>query len=193
MQIQRPISAQPIPSEAKLVFKGILFDTYQWEQEMYDGKKKTFEKLKRPDSVAVFPILPNGKILLTRQSQPGRDEFTDVPSGRVDEGEDPLEAGLRELKEETGYTSKDIVLWKAEHATTKIDWVTYVFIAHNCEKVSGMEIDNGEKIELFEASLDELLELSQKKDFRAKEVVVELLHAFYDENKKAELKKIFGI
>lgn len=192
-KIKRPKSAQPIPKHAKCVFKGVMFDVYQWEQEMYDGTKKTFEKLKRPDSVAVFPILPNGKILLTRQSQPGRDEFTDVPSGRIDDGEDPLEAGLRELKEETGYTSNDVILWKAEQATAKIDWAVYIFIAKNCQKVALQNVDHGEKIEVFEATFDELLDLSQRPDFRAKEVVVDFLHAYYNNNKKEELKKLFGI
>lgn len=49
MKIERPKSKQPIPENAKLVFKGKIFDTYQWEQEMYDGSRVTFEKIKRPD------------------------------------------------------------------------------------------------------------------------------------------------
>ncbi len=56
MKIIRPESKQPMPANAKRVFKGVVFDTYQWEQDMYDGTKKTFEKLKRPDTVVVFPV-----------------------------------------------------------------------------------------------------------------------------------------
>ena len=46
MEIQRPKSKQPIPENAKRVFKGIIFDVYQWEQELYNGSKAVFEKLK---------------------------------------------------------------------------------------------------------------------------------------------------
>ena len=70
MKIKRPVSNQPIPKHAKRVFKGVIFDVYQWKQKMYDGSFKTFEKIKRPDTVIVFPVLDNGKILLTKQSQP---------------------------------------------------------------------------------------------------------------------------
>ena len=55
MEINRPQSKQPIPANAKKVFHGVIFDVYQWEQEMFDGTKEIFEKLKRPDTVVVFP------------------------------------------------------------------------------------------------------------------------------------------
>ena len=47
----------------------------QWEQELFDGTMTTFEKLTRPDTVVVFPTLPDGKILLTEQEQPGKEPF----------------------------------------------------------------------------------------------------------------------
>ena len=103
MNIERPKSKQPIPDHAKVVFKGVMFDVYQWEQELFDGSKTTFEKLKRPDTVVTFPILPDGKILLTKQEQSGKEPFIGATGGRVDEGEDILDAAKRELMEETGY------------------------------------------------------------------------------------------
>lgn len=72
MKIERPKSLQPMPENAKRVFKGIIFDVYQWEQEMFDGGKETFEKLKRPNTVVVFPVFPDGRIMLTEQEQPGK-------------------------------------------------------------------------------------------------------------------------
>ena len=51
MKIKRPQSPRPIPPDAKRVFKGKIFEAYQWEQELYDGTKTIFEKLARDDSV----------------------------------------------------------------------------------------------------------------------------------------------
>ncbi len=84
MNLQPPKSKQPIPGNARLVFKGVIFDVYQWEQELFDGTKTTFEKLKRPDTVVVFPVLPNGKILLTKQEQPGKEPFIGATGGRAE-------------------------------------------------------------------------------------------------------------
>ena len=141
MEIKRPKSKQPIPDNAKRVFKGVIFDTYQWEQKMYDGSRVMFEKLKRPDTVVVFPVLSDGRIILTEQEQPGKEPFIGATGGRVDEGEDILEAAKRELLEESGYEAEEFILWDAQHPTSKVDWVVYTFIAKGLKKVEEPNLD----------------------------------------------------
>ena len=191
MNIERPKSKQPIPENAQKVFKGKIFDVYQWEQELFDGTKTIFEKVKRLDTVVIYPILADGSILLTQQEQPGRDPFIDAPSGRVDEGEDVLVAAKRELREETGYEAEEFVLWKAVSPVTKIDWVVYIFIAKNCKKVYEQDLDSGEKVALKSVSFDELLQVSRDKTFRAQESIIDFLEAQIDTNKYKELKELF--
>lgn len=191
MKIERPQSKQPIPQNAKCVFNGQLFDVYQWEQEMYDGTTKVFEKIKRPDTVVIFPILPDGRILLTKQKQPGREAFIDAPSGRVDQDEDVLDAAKRELLEETGYTADTIILWKSGHMTAKIDWVGYTFVAKNIKKISEQNLDNGENIENYIVTFEELLNLTENENFRAYEIIPDLLRAKIDLGKYNQLKELF--
>lgn len=192
MKIERPKSNQPIPENAKCVYKGKIFDVYQWEQEMYDGTKKTFEKIKRPDTVVVFPVLDDGKILLTEQEQPGKEPFIGACGGRVDEGEDILEAAKREFLEETGYEAKEYVLWKAEHPASKIDWVVYFFIARGCKKITDQSLDGGEKIDLKKVTFDELLQIGRDKKFGEREIVQDLYEALLDPIKYEELKQLFA-
>ncbi len=192
MELKRPKSKQPIPDNAKKVFGGVLFDVYQWEQELFDGTKTLFEKLKRPDTVVVFPVLDDGKIILTEQEQPGKEPFIGTTGGRVDEGEDILEAAKRELLEESGYEASGFVLWDAQHPTSKIDWVVYTFIAKGLKKVSDMNLDAGEKIALKLVSLDEFIEIAINKNFVEKEIIPKLYEAKLHPEKKEELKKLFN-
>lgn len=192
MEINRPKSKQPIPDNAKKVFGGVLFDVYQWEQELFDGTKTLFEKLKRPDTVVVFPVLDDGKIILTEQEQPGKEPFIGATGGRVDKGEDILEAAKRELLEESGYEASEFVLWDAQHPTSKIDWVVYTFIAKGLKKVSDMNLDAGEKIKLKLVNLDEFIEIAINKNFVEKEIIPKLYEAKLYPEKKEELKKLFN-
>lgn len=193
MNIERPKSKQPIPENAKRVFKGVLFDTYQWEQEMFDGSKAIFEKVKRPDTVVIFPVLPDGRIVLTQQEQPGKEPFIGATGGRVDEGEDILVAAKRELLEESGYEADSFVLWDSQHPTSKIDGVVYTFIAKGLRKVSDLHLDAGEKIKLLTVTLDELIDLATTKheSFSEKEVIIKFFEAKLDSSKMKELTDLF--
>lgn len=58
-------------------------------------------------SAVVLPIDEKGRALLARQYRlPARDYLWEIPAGRLDEGETPLKAAKRELKEETGLSAK---------------------------------------------------------------------------------------
>lgn len=78
--------------------------------------------------------MDDGKILLTELEQPGQEPFMGACGGRVDDGENILEAAKRELLEETGYEASEYTLWDAQHPTSKIDWVVYTFAAKGLKK-----------------------------------------------------------
>ncbi len=192
MTTVRPISTQPLPANATCVFEGKLFSVYQWEQTLYDGSTATFEKVKRPDTVLVFATTNDRKILLLTQEQPGYNEpFVGVAGGRVEDGEDPETAALRELLEETGYTSDDMVLWKAEQPLAKIEWAMYTFIARNCRSVSDMMLDAGEKMILKPVTLDELIELGTSDGFYERNVIPDLYKAKLNPSYRKELEELF--
>lgn len=192
MNIERPLSKQPLPPHAVCVFKGVMFDVYQWEQKMFDGTTQTFEKLKRPDTVIVYPVLDDGNILLTEQEQPGRQPFIGAAGGQIDEGEGVLEAAKRELLEETGYEAKDFILWKAEQPTTKIDWAVYTFIAKGLTKVADQSLDPGEKIMLKPVPFNQFLALAQDVTFTEKELIIDVLRASLNEAHRKNIETLFA-
>lgn len=157
--MERPKSRQPIPEHAKKVFEGQLFDVFQWDQELYDGSTKVFEKVQRTDTTDIIAITEDEKIIILEQEQPGKGKFFSLPGGSVDRGEDPMDNARRELLEETGYETENISLWHSTQQVSKIDWALYIFIARNCKKVSDQNLDGGEKIKVMLVSMREFIDM----------------------------------
>ena len=162
-----------IPDNAKRVFQGVIYSVYQWDQERFDGSHSTYEMIKRPHSAMVIPT-QGEKIILTKQEQPRTGEYYSLLGGQVDEGEEPLDAAKRELKEEGGLTAENWELYDTFEPMAKFDWNMYLFIARNCKKVAGQNLDAGEKIELMEVSFDEFVQIVQSKEFWGKELALHL-------------------
>jgi 8-oxo-dGTP pyrophosphatase MutT (NUDIX family) len=69
------------------------------------GTEKDFVVVAPSDWCNVLALTPDGRLVLVRQFRFGIDGFSlEIPGGVMEAGEDPVEAGLRELREETGFT-----------------------------------------------------------------------------------------
>jgi ADP-ribose pyrophosphatase len=182
-----------IPDNAECVFNGVRSEVYQWDQTMYDGSLARFERVRFLDGAFVIAILPDNRILITEQSQPWRSEFLSLPGGSFDfPEEDPQECAVRELLEETGYVSDELVPWLRFDGTSNVMTYTHFFIARNCQKIQDIEPDSGERIELVTVTFDEFLELSSNHGFHHHWNLLPILYeARLSSQKKEELKKIF--
>src|SRR4051812_39425162 len=69
------------------------------------GKEHDFFVIDAGNWVNVVPITSDGKIVMVEQYRHGSNTVElEIPGGMMDPGEtDPVAAGLRELREETGY------------------------------------------------------------------------------------------
>jgi len=84
----------------------------------------------------------------------------DVPAGLMEDGEEPKEVALRELREETGYIPEKctkLVKYYPDEATSK--GTNYIFIAEGCEKKTVQDLDSDEYISVIEVSFEEAFEL----------------------------------
>lgn len=182
-------SMAKIPTNAKRVFKGVIFDVYQWPQKMFDGSVETFEMLKRPDSLVVIAVDEQQKVIMINEDQPDHSKGIGMPAGRHDKaGEDIWAGAKRELAEETGYTSDN---WKLIHSYSpqpKIEWTVHYFLALDCQKTSDQQLDNGEKISVKLVGLDEFLDHTIKPGMKMWNLEPMFLRAKLDPDKWLALK-----
>jgi 8-oxo-dGTP pyrophosphatase MutT (NUDIX family) len=72
-----------------------------------DGQEQTFHVADSPGGVTVLALADDGRLVMVEQYRHGPRRVTlELPSGVVDEGEEPAAAAARELHEETGYTGE---------------------------------------------------------------------------------------
>lgn len=123
------------------------------------GRSHSFYVLLSTDWVNVVPVTPEGRIVLIRQFRAGTGEVTiEVPGGMVDPGEDdPADAALRELEEETGYTAENIV----KTATVRPNPAIlrnrcHMYLASGVRPLGRVNQDAGEDVHAFEATWEEV-------------------------------------
>ena len=156
-----PRGARLIPPEAKLVFRGEIYEVHQWPQKMPDGSVETFEMLRRPDTVMVIALDEAGYVLVIDEKQPGGIiRKNHLPVGRVDSSDESvLAAAQRELREETGCTFPDSYwgLLDVVQMEKKIEWFTYLLLATGALHRAAQHLDAGEDITVKSAPLAEVL------------------------------------
>ena len=85
------------------------------------------------------------------------------PAGYIEKDEDPKDAALREVKEETGLVPESIVevdaFYQDEGCSSAYN---HIFIAHNCKKEYEQDLDPGEYIKYMEFTLEEAEELESE-------------------------------
>lgn len=158
-----PNNAKLIPASATRVFQGKIFGVYQWQQKMYDGSEKTFEMLKRPDTVEIIAIKNNKVVVLEEEQPDSPHSYYALPGGRHDiPGESTLLAAKRELLEEAGLAFSTWRLINVVQPLTKSEWFIYQYLATDLENeiVHKPELD-GEKIIVMEKTIEEIKALLQ--------------------------------
>jgi ADP-ribose pyrophosphatase len=111
-------------------------------------------------AVAIVAATEDGEIVMIKQYRKAVDDLIyEIPAGLIEYGENPKDAALRELEEETGYRAGKIE-YLSEFYTSPgfCNEKIHVFLATQLEQV-GQNLDDGEDIEYFNVKLEEAIKM----------------------------------
>jgi ADP-ribose pyrophosphatase len=167
------------------IFDGVAIHLFRDEILLPNGNKGVREVVRHPGAVCVIPITDDGEIIFVNQFRYALERVTlEVPAGKLEKGEDPMEAALRELSEETGVTAERIEPLDALYTSPAlIDEIIYMYIAAGLSQ-GEQHLDDDEFVNAVKIPLDEAIDMIMSgKILDAKTQLIILKAAKYLENK----------
>lgn len=153
--------------DTRIVAKSRLFHIEELSLEFSNGVKTRYERLKSSGfgAVLIVPMLDADTVLLIREYAAGTHNYElALPKGRVEQGEDILDAANREIQEEIGYGAGDITTLTAlSLAPGYLSHRTHIILAQDLYP-SRLEGDEPEQIEVVPWRLSELQSLLERED-----------------------------
>ncbi|HJU99941.1 MAG TPA: NUDIX hydrolase [Burkholderiaceae bacterium] len=145
--------------DGEMAYEGKFLKVQKDKVALPDGQHTSREYIRHPGAVVILPVLDDGTVLMERQFRyPLNQVFIEFPAGKIDPDEDPLACAKRELEEETGYTATDWQFVSVIHnAIAYSDEHLDLYLARGLTAGTA-RLDDGEFLETFTATIDELLD-----------------------------------
>ena len=146
--------------EEKIIYEGKILSLKQNKVELENGKITSRDIIHHNGAVCVLAITDENEVLMVKQFRlPFNDELLELPAGKLEINENPLDAAKRELEEETGYRSDDIKqIGKMYPTCGYSDEIIYLYFAKNLIKTV-VNPDEDEFLSLKKIKYDKLMEM----------------------------------
>lgn len=111
-----------------------------------------------PNWCNMVAVTEDEKMILVRQYRYPVDATTyELPGGVIEEGEAPEKAALREMEEETGYTSNDVeYLFEVRPNPAINNNTAYFYLARNAVKTTSLNLDPYEDLDVLLFTKEEM-------------------------------------
>lgn len=140
----------------ELIYDGIIVHLYKDQVTLPDGNHAIREVIRHQGAVCVVALDNEKNIYLVKQYRyPFSAVTVEIPAGKLDFGETPLEGAIRELREETGIVAgKYQYIGKLYTSPAIIDEVIHMYLATNL-RFEKQSPDEDEFVEVFKINLNE--------------------------------------
>jgi len=158
------------------LYEGKILNLRRDKVTVKDGRVSYREIVEHSGGVIILGVTPEGRIPMIRQYRKAAGQVMfELPAGKLEKGEDPAEAAVRELREETGYIAGSIRKAAAFYPTVGYsEEILHVFFAGDLTAGS-MDLDENESIDVEEYTPEALYSLIDAGDMNDGKTILALL------------------
>ena len=166
----------------KTIHEGPIITLYAGEVELDDGNLAYREVITHSGGVVVVPVLGDEVILIRQFRIALEKDILELPAGRLEPDESPLNCGLREMEEEIGYRADKMVLATQYYSSVGFaNEKAYVFLAFDLYKTE-QNLEEDERIYIEKYPIADIKKMLQKNEIEDAKTIIGLreLLAYYD-------------
>lgn len=142
------------------IYKGRIITLHVDEIELPDGSKASREVVEHSGGVCVAALTEENELFFVRQYRyPYKKVLLELPAGKLEKGEDPLEAGMRELEEECGVVAEKVISMGTVYPTVAYcSEIIYLFAAKGLSRTK-QHLDEGEFLDVEKIKVEKAVEM----------------------------------
>lgn len=142
------------------IYKGLIITLHVDEIELPDGSKASREVVEHSGGVCVAALTEENELFFVRQYRyPYKKVLLELPAGKLEKGEDPLEAGMRELEEECGVVAEKVISMGTVYPTVAYcSEIIHLFAARGLSRTK-QHLDEGEFLDVEKIKVEKAVEM----------------------------------
>lgn len=147
------------------IFTGKVIQLHVDDVSLPNGEVSKREIIKHPGAVAIIAVTADKKIVFVEQYRKALEKsIIEIPAGKLEPGEEPAVTAIRELEEETGYTTEHLEYVTSFYSSPGFaDELLYLYFTDQLIPVEEKkELDEDEFVELIELTLEEAEKLVEE-------------------------------
>lgn len=162
----------------KTVFKGRVINLRTDQVTLPNGRIAGREVIEHSGGVGIVAITNHDEILLVNQWRyPFSSVLKEIPAGKLDLGENPVDCAFRELREETGAVAKEVTpLGKMLPSPGYTNEVIYLYYAKDLEMLE-QQLDQDEFLLVEKVPFDEALAMVYENRITDAKTIIGILKA----------------
>jgi len=168
------------PIKQDYIYKGKIVNLRVDDALLPDGTTAKREVVEHPGGVCVAALTDNEELLFVEQFRyPYFEVVLELPAGKLEKGEDPFEAGKRELKEETGACAAHYDdLGKLYPTPGYCGEIIHMYLATGLD-IGSQQLDEDEFLEVKRIPLKEAFRLVMNNEIRDSKTQVGIVKTYY--------------